>query len=192
MREKHFATMSRSRSPSPSMQLVSGPLGLMTRPWFVLAIVVTCFGILTPRIFIPIFRQMMNMIMGTEDRSHHDQINRMPPGMRMPSRGGPGVDYPSSGGRPHPQQHAVRTDQASQPTSGSRSLLNFLLPVYAIGIGMYMFYTLYKVFNSKKKREEEKLDPTGVLEDSDYEESVNRMKRVNFKEKRYGEFNLFY
>ena len=151
----------------------TGAMGILTRPWFVLAIVVTCFGILTPKIFIPLFRQMLGLTMGVQEQQQppfHDRVP--PPNMRM-NRGG---DF----GRPGPRHHSSGQDTAAT-TTGSKSMLNFLLPVYAIGIGMYMFYTLFKVFSGKK--EEENL--TTTLNDSDFEESIKKTSSMTFKEKRF-------
>ena len=70
-------------------------------------------------------------------------------------------------GRPGPSQYS----QPQAAPSGSKSLLTFLLPVYAIAIGIYMFYTLFKVF----KKDEPKTE-----NDSDYEEIEK--KNYAFKE----------
>jgi hypothetical protein len=81
-------------------------------------------------------------------------------------------------GRPGPSFAPQATTTTS--SSSSRSLLNFLLPVYAIGIGLYMMYTLFKVFNKSKKgdgdgdRDDEEVDE----EESDYD---GEMKAVGAK-----------
>ena len=153
----------------------------MTQPWFVIVLVFSCFAILTPKIFMPLFMQMF----GINKPDAKSSLNeRAPPRMRGPGpRGGP-----SGGGgpQPPPQHHAENprdgfarppSPAAYTPQTGgsqSKSLLTFLLPVYAVGIGLYMVYTLFKVFKKDEKKEED--------EESDYDTSTKR-QGYKFKEK---------
>ena len=36
-------------------------MGFVTQPWFVIALVLICFGILTPKIFLPLFMQIFGL-----------------------------------------------------------------------------------------------------------------------------------
>lgn len=124
----------------------SQSMSLLTRPWFVLTIVFVCFAILTPKIFLPLFRQ----IFGLNSEPNESVNDRFaPPPMRKPSVAVPGENtgrqFP---GRPGPSFGATQAGGGSS----SRSVLTFLLPVYAVGIGVYMVYTLFKVFNRNEKK----------------------------------------
>lgn len=152
---------------------------IFTKPWFVLAIVFVCFAILTPKIFIPIFRQLIGIKPDTET---HTQSDRMPPPHMRSSH------PPSMPPSPDPSEFSRSTPQFGRPgpsyaphaqpgsSSNSKSLLTFLLPVYAIGIGCYMVYTLMKVFNKNEKKEDD--------EESDFESIKTKTKK--FTERNYG------
>jgi hypothetical protein len=165
----------------------TGAMGIVTRPWFVLAIVVTCFGILTPKIFIPLFKQILGLTTPHVTEGGVPSGERVPPpNMRMP-RSAPDFHHRSQHGSPGPGGGSQGTSTTGG--SSSKSMLNFLLPVYAIGIGLYMCYTLFKVFNGKKKDElGEDEEPRLVtqISDSDFEESVKKTSRMRFKEKKFG------
>jgi hypothetical protein len=156
----------------------SGAMGVVTRPWFVLAIVVTCFGILTPKIFMPLLRQTLGLASFVQEQSENQHVRDRfpPPNMRSP-RAAPDFHHRAA---PHSPQPATTTTPGA---SSSKSMLNFLLPVYAIGIGLYMFYTLFKVFNSKKQAEDTSL--VASIDDSDFDESVKKSSRLKFKEKKF-------
>ena len=137
-------------------------ISIFARPWFVIALVITCFAILTPKIFLPLLRQLFGYGTSKETSSLYgeDLVGEgfAPPNLRnrgskIPnpsafqetSGSGPGADFARSGPQFGRQAYAP-----SQTTGVSKSVLSYLLPVYAIGIGIYMIYTLCKVFNKGK------------------------------------------
>lgn len=76
-------------------------------------------------------------------------------------------------GRPPPgPMHGQSQAQQASTSSNKGGLLSFLLPVYAVGIGVYMMYTLYKVFKKEDPKEEV---------DSDYDE-IKEKRNYTFKE----------
>jgi hypothetical protein len=143
----------------------TGIMVMFTKPWFVIGIVIVCFAILTPKIFLPLFRQITG-IGKTNDPVNQNDFNNMPPHLRMRnsrippresletdrdySRPGVGPQFGRAGPGPSHSTH--------QSGSSSKSILTFLLPVYAVGIGLYMVYTLFKVFNKDEKKEKEESD----------------------------------
>jgi hypothetical protein len=146
-------------------------LSVFTKPWFVLAVVVVCFAILTPKIFLPIFKQLLGF--GAKENSENfNNVDRIPPRMRQgPSPADSNHPKPQFG-RPGPMPHTTQ-----QSASSSKSFLNFLLPIYAVGIGLYMIYTLFKVFQKDEKKNENE-------EESDYEPSQTntaKFKQRNFQ-----------
>ena len=145
-----------------------GIMVMFTKPWFVIGIVVVCFAILTPKIFLPLFRQITGIGKPNEPANQND-FHNMPPHLRMRNsripprdnlesdrdyaRPGAGPQFGRSG--PGPGHNTYSTPQSG---SSSKSILTFLLPVYAVGIGLYMIYTLFKVFNKDEKKEKEESD----------------------------------
>jgi hypothetical protein len=150
-------------------------LSIFTRPWFVIAIVCSCFAVLTPKIFLPLFRQLLGF--GREEEKSQTNDRFPPPNLRQRSAPSPppataegGSEYSRMG----PQFGRAPPAYSAQTGSSGKSLLTFLLPVYAIGIGLYMVYTLCKVFN--KNEDEEKKS-----EEDESDEEIR--KTLKFKER---------
>lgn len=139
--------MVKKKKPNP----VDSPLmNFFTKPWFVLGVMVVCFGILTPKIFLPLFRQLL----GYSRSSSNAEANS--PTDRNRFRPPPPIPQPQAAVDPENFRTSARYDTRPNPGfghhhggggggGGGRSFLTFLLPVYAIGIGLYMAYTLFKV-----------------------------------------------
>lgn len=169
-----------AKSSSHKQQQAQSNLSIFTQPWFVLAIVFACFAVLTPKIFIPIFRQITGIGRVESPQSTTNHYDRVPPpNLRSRQPVAESADYSRPGpqfGRPGPS-YAPQT-QGTGGGSSNKSLLTFLLPVYAVGIGLYMMYTLFKVFNKNSDKKEEDLD-----DESDFENI--KSKNYKFKEKIY-------
>ena len=151
-------------------------VSVLTNPWFVVIVIVGCFAILTPKIFLPLLKQLTGVGKSDTSQAGHGD-DRLPPNMRMhppaPSMHQEPGEYSRAGpqfGRPSPTSY---THQSG--SSVSKSFLSFLLPVYAIGIGCYMVYTLCKVFH---KKEDEKTDKQEESESED-----TKTSKFKFKEK---------
>ncbi len=158
--------MKRAFNPKPKQ---SQSMSIITSPWFVIGLVVVCFGILTPKIFMPLFMQLFGFnTPESKARVDHNMDPRMrPPHGRPPLNQGEARSSPQFG-RPGP---AAYSQQPAESGSGKSSLLTMLLPVYAIGIGIYMFYTLCKVFKKDDEKQEN---------DSDFEDCEKR--NIKFRE----------
>ncbi|RNA12387.1 Resistance to inhibitors of cholinesterase 3 [Brachionus plicatilis] len=152
----------------------SEKLSFYTQPWFVVGVVLSCFAVLTPKIFVPLFRQLVGIKSTEPNLNSHDRLP--PPNLRSrySSNQNPN-EAQAQFGRPNP----LYNPQAQGSSSSGKSILTFFLPVYAIGIGLYMLYILYKVFNKKDKKENE-----NGHEDSDFD-SYKR-KIYDFTERSYG------
>lgn len=179
------------KTPIPEKKVQQ--ISIFARPWFVIGLVVICFAILTPKIFMPLMRQLLGYEKSPTESSFEGESNGgerfMPPNIR--SRGGagaggspPGQEHPHSSvpefSRSGPQFSRKAAYTPAQSTGGSKSFLSFLLPVYAIGIGIYMIYTLFKVFNKDGNEKTEKADAE-IDEESDRE--LKRAIKPRFRER---------
>jgi hypothetical protein len=152
------------------------------RPWFVISVVVACFAILTPKIFLPLF----NQIFGFTSNNNNVIEDSFAPNMRRNQQMPPPTDQTTQKSnqysRPGPNfgrgngPAAGFSQQMQTGSSSSKSLLNFLLPIYAIGIGIYMVYTIVKVFNKDKP----KSDDNNIENDSDFDEIET--SKIKFRE----------
>jgi hypothetical protein len=111
---------------------------IFAKPWFVGTVIFGCFAILTPKLIIPMVKTLLTTTAPQPkqpfDRSIADE---------MQTRN---------------QRLFTPTDRASpaKPSvgdSGSRTFLGFILPIYAVGIVVYMMYTLFKIYGNKKPDE---------------------------------------
>ena len=125
---------------------------LFTKPWFIASIVFACFAIITPKILLPLFKQIFGF---NEQPSSAPNLNHHSFERRNPQS----VMHKSAGNIPLQSRVPPQTQQTDQTSSSSsRSILVFILPIYAIGIAVYMIYTLFKVYgkkDEKNKRDEE-------------------------------------
>jgi hypothetical protein len=182
--------MARLRKKSSNDQETS----IFTRPWFVAVVVFSCFAVLTPKIFVPLFRQIFGL--GRSEQEGHS--DHMPPHLRM--RYPPSAHQSASASGSAPSERPIRAaPQFGRPgpsfgpqatptgSSSSRSLLNFLLPVYAVGIGLYMMYTLFKVFNKSKKSDEQG-DGEDESDECEYDETKAKATTMRFRERNRDNF----
>ncbi|RUS71084.1 hypothetical protein EGW08_021162 [Elysia chlorotica] len=115
------------------------------------AIMVACFAVIYPRFMHPFFLK----VFGFNDPPKHDREGTHPPGFNNPNhpQQKKGVDDVRRHMRagPHPGMRAAAEMQKQQAQQGSgRGMMGVVLPMYAIGIVMYLVYTLFKVFNKSK------------------------------------------
>jgi hypothetical protein len=118
---------------------------LFTKPWFIGSIVFCCFAIITPKILLPLFKQIFGLNEPPSSNSVHNSFERRNPQSVMHKSAG---NIPLQSRGPPQQQQQEQTS-----TSSTRSILVFILPIYAIGIAIYMIYTLFKVYGNNKKDE---------------------------------------
>jgi len=135
-------------------------MSLLSRPTVVFAIVVGCFAVLIPRVFLPFFRSKP-----TTSSQHFDEQFRRPFPAHMRSEHGDQVEHVAGtpphmrGAHPgmrmhHPGAHA-RAQGAVEQTSSSKSIVTLALPMYTVGIGVFFVYTCCKYW-SKKNTDEKK------------------------------------
>ncbi|KAK7099269.1 resistance to inhibitors of cholinesterase protein 3-like isoform X2 [Littorina saxatilis] len=124
-----------------------------------IAIIVGCFAIIYPRFLHPMVLRMFGMQVKSqkgEDSSGyppHMRNGAPVPGDRRPP---PMPNDPKDVRQhmrpgPHPGMRAAAEMQKQQPQGTGRGMMGIVLPMYAIGICVYLVYTLVKVFNKKGK-----------------------------------------
>ena len=116
-------------------------MGFVTKPWFVLSVMIVCFGILTPKIFLPLFRQLLGLSKPVT-RVNSDEFGPPDRSRLRPMASHPQAPVDSDRSTPN---LGPRYGHHHGGGSGNRSFLSFLLPIYAVGIGLFMIYTLFKV-----------------------------------------------
>ncbi|CAD5113159.1 unnamed protein product [Dimorphilus gyrociliatus] len=133
----------------------------------VFAVIVGCFAVLYPKIFHPMLMHALGM---ESKKSASDPfLNRVPPHLRRPttnSRGGMDdqtVRHMKAGVHPGMRAAAEMHKQtASQGGGGGgKGLMSIVLPLYAVGIVIYLIYTLSKVFGKKDVRDTEGIEDSG-------------------------------
>ncbi|XP_067655481.1 resistance to inhibitors of cholinesterase protein 3-like [Haliotis asinina] len=126
------------------------------------AIIIGCFAVLYPRFLHP----MMLRIFGLQTK-RSDDVSDTPPGRNMHSGMRPEDRLPPHMGHqggdhrqhmrpgPHPGMRAAAEMQRQQTQhGGGRGMMGIVLPMYAVGIVLYLVYTLVKVFGKKDKEME--------------------------------------
>ncbi|XP_013396689.1 resistance to inhibitors of cholinesterase protein 3 [Lingula anatina] len=156
----------------------------------VICIVVGCLVVVYPKIFHP----MIKRALGFGEKTNADKLdkNGMPHAPKM--RPGPMSDRHMMGGTPHPGMRAaaeMRKQAMETQGSGRGGMVTMMLPVYTIGIVIYLIYTLCKIFNKDDSKSggrknnvwytdklksftEEDSDEVG---DEDYAEYIRKKKR---------------
>ncbi|CAB3406855.1 unnamed protein product [Caenorhabditis bovis] len=114
----------------------------------VMGVIVVCFAMLYPTLFHP-------MLMGFLGRGQQPKpsINQQRPPIHPAMGGGPGPRHP--GAHPsRPDMHpAMKMAQAqAESHSSGKGMFTFLLPLYTVGVVIFLLYTLFKSKNKKKRR----------------------------------------
>ncbi|CAI2351187.1 unnamed protein product [Caenorhabditis sp. 36 PRJEB53466] len=115
----------------------------------VIGVIVVCFAMLYPTLFHP-------MLMGFLGRSPQPAASmgqQRPP--IHPAMGGGGSRHPGGGHPSRPDVHpAMRMAQAQAEgqSGGSKGMFTWMLPIYTIGVVMFLLYTLFKSKGKKTKR----------------------------------------
>ncbi|UMM29982.1 hypothetical protein L5515_012064 [Caenorhabditis briggsae] len=133
----------------------------------VVGVIVVCFAMLYPTLFHP-------MLMGFLGRSSQPapSINQQRPPIHPAMGGGGGQRHP--GGHPsrpdvHPAMRMAQA-QAEGQSGGSKGMFTWMLPIYTIGVVLFLLYTLFKSKGKKAKRKKRNyFDSEDDSEDSEME-----------------------
>lgn len=116
--------------------------------FLVLAVLVGCFSVLVPNILWPIMKTIFGI--GNNGQAHrpHDPRGPVPPhrggGPHRPPPG-PNAGHMNPGLR-GASQGQTQTHQTTTQGGGRGGYLGFVLPMYAVGVSIYLIFTLFKIF----------------------------------------------
>lgn len=114
----------------------------------VLCCVAACFSLLAVKVFVP---------MATRETPHSGQGAPRQFPKQTPQRPlGPQPERPRMGGSHIPEARA-RHHANSQPATSNRSIMGQVLPVYCLGIFIYVVYILFKITTRKDGSQPKKL-----------------------------------
>ncbi|ELU05586.1 hypothetical protein CAPTEDRAFT_222183 [Capitella teleta] len=131
----------------------------------VFSIIIGCFAVLYPKIFQP----MLLHAFGSGENSFHKDPMDSGPGSLPPHLRNPGAktshkvqhgeEYISRTMKagPHPGMRAaaeMKKQAAQTQGAGGKGMMAIVLPMYAVGIVIYLIYTLSKVFGKRDKKAE--------------------------------------
>jgi len=132
-------------------------MSVQTKSYMVLGIVLGCFGILYPKLFHPMLMSSLGYYKqpSINDESSLHPRERMMRGSpsAKPQQASHGQHSPYAYGRPNPgMRMGGEGGQGGRVAgSGRGGVMTMILPLYAIGIVLYLLYTLVKVFGGNKK-----------------------------------------
>ncbi|CAL8108144.1 unnamed protein product [Calicophoron daubneyi] len=113
-------------------------LSIQIQTYVVLGVMIGCFAILYPRVFHPLLMHALGLSRPT---SGDPADNPFPPNFAHH-----GPDRPKPSIKP------------SGPQAKRGGVMSLILPIYGIGIVIYLVYTLSKIYKSKRRKTDEKKD----------------------------------
>ncbi|CAH8455307.1 unnamed protein product [Schistosoma rodhaini] len=113
-------------------------ISVRVQTYLVLGVIIACFSILYPKIFHP----MLLHLLGFTKNRHTEEHTKF-------------ENFRLNG---HHTQKPIRASEGIvQQDQGKRGgIMSIVLPVYAVGIVLYLFYTLSKIFSSKHRKNTDK------------------------------------
>ncbi|XP_045176399.2 resistance to inhibitors of cholinesterase protein 3-like isoform X3 [Mercenaria mercenaria] len=120
-----------------------------------IAVILGCFLFLYPKLLHPIVMSLFGLNSSPKESKADDFV---PPALRDRQMGGAhpgGGDLPEHIRKmrqgPHPGMRAAAAEQSKQTKGSGRGMMGVILPMYAVGIVVYLVYTLFKVFGKNDK-----------------------------------------
>ncbi|KAL3841384.1 hypothetical protein ACJMK2_019538 [Sinanodonta woodiana] len=145
-------------------------------------IVIGCFSYLYPKLLHPVVLSMLGM--QTNEQASNARMPFIPHGgqQKVPANPGDheGIKQHMKTG-PHPGLRAAAAEmQSKQAKSGRGGMMGIVLPMYAVGIVLYLMYTLFKVFGKKKdSKTSDQYSPThGYRETEEEDEMLQLQERL--------------
>jgi hypothetical protein len=141
---------------------------------FLGAVVIVCLFALWPSLFGP----LMSMITGRTTQSEPQSRPQHPPVHPALNRQGASAG-PSPRGHMHPAAMRMAQGEAAQQqgSSGRGGLFSYLLPVYTIGVMVFLVYTLSKIMFKKKPKRKRQQYGSECSESEESEAEGNNLSR---------------
>ncbi|XP_060068234.1 resistance to inhibitors of cholinesterase protein 3-like [Ylistrum balloti] len=115
-------------------------------------IIVGCFTVIYPRFFHPLVLKAFGMAPEPPVKHQPDFPPHRGVGGHGPGRPSPDDIKQHMRPGPHPGMRASAEMNKQKQSSGGRGgIMGMVLPMYAVGIVVYLIYTLFKVFNKQGK-----------------------------------------
>ncbi|ETN69977.1 hypothetical protein NECAME_05035 [Necator americanus] len=140
----------------------------------VVGVIVVCFAMLYPTVIHPM---LMSFVGRKETQKPTPSRPPVHPGM-----GGPGT-YRAPGGRADVHPAMRMAQQQAETQSGGRGTFTWMLPIYTVGVVIFLLYTLFKSKSKKKRRS--RYDSSEYSSDDD-DEYNDRLKKKIGKRKLRG------
>ncbi|CAH8449787.1 unnamed protein product [Schistosoma turkestanicum] len=127
----HYVTCN---TPAVNMSQIS----VRVQTYLVLGVIIACFSILYPKIFHPMLLHLLGFSKNrhTEEHTRFENLRLNGHHAHKPIRASEGI---------------VQQDQGKRG-----GIMSIVLPVYAVGIVLYLLYTLSKIFSSKRRKKTDK------------------------------------
>ncbi|KAL3841385.1 hypothetical protein ACJMK2_019538 [Sinanodonta woodiana] len=143
-------------------------------------IVIGCFSYLYPKLLHPVVLSMLGM--QTNEQASNARMPFIPHGgqQKVPANPGDheGIKQHMKTG-PHPGLRAAAAEmQSKQAKSGRGGMMGIVLPMYAVGIVLYLMYTLFKVFGKKKdSKTSDQYSPTHGYRETEGRVSIGQQQK---------------
>ncbi|XP_064602064.1 resistance to inhibitors of cholinesterase protein 3-like isoform X2 [Liolophura sinensis] len=141
----------------------------------VFAIIVGCFAVLYPRLFHPFVVRLFggHKPSGSEVPLHPPGHGRRPD-MRKPGEGEDIRSHIRPGPHPGLRAAAEMRQQQQQQGGGGRGMMGVVLPMYAVGIVLYLIYTIVKVFSKRQESQRSESERPSQFRDFSYEQREDK------------------
>ncbi|XP_069132416.1 resistance to inhibitors of cholinesterase protein 3-like [Argopecten irradians] len=137
------------------MKMISdGPTGGTPNVRLIISVVIIvgCFTVIYPRFFHPLVLKAFGMAPEPPVKRQPDFPPHRGAGGHGPPRGHPDDIKQHMRPGPHPGMRAsAEMNKQKQASGGRGGIMGMVLPMYAVGIVVYLIYTLFKVFNKQGK-----------------------------------------
>ncbi|XP_054169346.1 resistance to inhibitors of cholinesterase protein 3-like [Oppia nitens] len=129
----------------------------------VLGVVICCFAILWPKIFLPMLQSTLSMTSSQPNQKKDDML--IPPRVREAMRLSETYQYQRIPGRPQFQKESkMTTSDQNNYKQFSGGLMGLVMPLYTIGVIVFFVYTIFKMLFKNKSEENGKTNENPIYD----------------------------